>query len=201
MKPLVITGIATSALIVALAVFAKIPTYHLAPISLIPLTWLPVWLRRKLDLQPMHYLLFCVAILLHMSGALGFYQHSPFPISFDIVVHFYFAFAVAFLLHHAIAVNFPLKPWQVNVTTLLFMMGFGALHEIMEFCSYLLLGEEKGMLKPRTSYQFDTARDLTNNLLGTLLALIIIAIVRAAMRRSPAHQTIEADKSPAAAAV
>ena len=35
-----------------------------------------------------------------------------------------------------LAMNWPeLRLWQVNVTALLFMMGFGALHEIMEYMS------------------------------------------------------------------
>ena len=65
----------------------------------------------------------------------------------------------------------------------MFMMGFGALHEIMEYGTYLLLGEERGMLKPSTSYPFDTQRDLVNNLLGSLTALTVAAIVHAARRR------------------
>jgi hypothetical protein len=65
------------------------------------------------------------------------------------------------------------------VTTLLFLMGFGAIHEIMEYMTYLVLGEAKGMLKPQTSYVFDTARDLTNNFLGTLTALLTMWLVRA----------------------
>ncbi|MEA2734492.1 MAG: hypothetical protein QOE14_943, partial [Humisphaera sp.] len=44
--------------------------------------------------------------------------------------------------------------------------------------SYLLLGEERGMLKPSTSYKFDTARDLTNNLLGTLTGLALVGLVK-----------------------
>jgi len=71
----------------------------------------------------------------------------------------------------------------VKVTSLLFMMGFGALHEIMEYLSYLLLGEEKGMLKPSTSYFFDTQRDLTNNLLGAITALLLVWIFRSRARR------------------
>ena len=35
------------------------------------------------------------------------------------------------------------------------------------------------MLKPSTSYFFDTQRDLLNNLLGTLTALLLIAVWRA----------------------
>jgi len=123
--------------------------------------------------------LFAIAILVHDLGAYRFYQRSPLPFSWDIFVHFYFAVAVTLLLHRALAMNFrgALRPWQVNVTSLLFMMGVGAIHEIMEYMTYLLLGEEKGMLKPHTSYFFDTQRDLTNNLLGAIVALTIAALV------------------------
>ena len=38
------------------------------------------------------------------------------------------------------------------------------------------------MLKPSTSYFFDTQRDLTNNLLGTLTALLLMAAYYAMMR-------------------
>ena len=41
----------------------------------------------------------------------------------------------------------------------------------------------RGMLKPSTSYAFDTQRDLVNNLLGSLTALTVAAIVHAARRR------------------
>ena len=178
MKTLTIIGAATTLAILAFAATAKIATYHTAPVFLIPLTWLPVFLRRKLNLHPVDYALFCLAILAHMSGARGYYQKSPLPFSFDIAVHFYFALAATFLLHRAIAFHFPLKRWQINVTVFLFMMGLAAMHEIYEYGSYLVLGEETGMLKPHTSYVFDTARDLTNNFLGTLLALIVISVAR-----------------------
>jgi uncharacterized membrane protein YjdF len=162
---------------IAISATAKVPTYRVNPVFLVPLMWAPYWLRRRLFLLPTHYVMFAVAILIHDLGAYGFYQRSPLPFSYDILVHFYFAVAVTLLLHRALAMNFPiLRPWQVNVTSLLFMMGFGALHEIMEYLSYLLLGEERGMLKPTTSYFFDTQRDLTNNLLGALTALIAVAL-------------------------
>src|SRR3954447_15564342 len=98
MKSLILIGTVTTIAILAFAITAKIATYHTAPVFLIPLTWLPFLLRRKLNLHPVHYALFCLAVLFHTSGARGYYQHSPFPFSFDIAVHFYFAFAVVFIL-------------------------------------------------------------------------------------------------------
>jgi hypothetical protein len=48
----------------------------------------------------------------------------------------------------------------------------------MEYVTFLALGEERGMLKPSTSYFLDTQRDLTNNLLGTLTALALAGTAR-----------------------
>src|SRR2546421_246921 len=47
---------------------------------------------------------------------------------------------------------------------------------------YLLLGEERGMLKPHTAYFLDTSRDLMNNFLGCITALVIYRILRALRR-------------------
>jgi uncharacterized membrane protein YjdF len=184
-KVLAVIGVVCSVAIVVIAATAKVATYHVNPIFLIPLAWLPFWLRRPIHLHPLHYAMFCLAILFHDLGAYGFYQHSPFPWSFDIYVHYYFAIPVTLMLYRAIATNFPeLRGWQAGMTSLLFMMGVGALHEIMEYMTYLLLGEEKGMLKPSTSYFFDTQRDLTNNLLGTMTALALVSLYYFAQRRS-----------------
>ena len=173
-----IGAIASIALIV-IAVLAKIPTYHAAPLFLVPVVWIIFALRRRLKIAPIHYALLCSGILLHMVGAFGWYQQSPLPFSFDIAVHYWFAVVITLAMYRVLQENFPLRTWHLNVISLMFMMGLGAIHEIMEYCSYLLLGEEKGMLKPKTMYFFDTQRDLTNNLLGALTALAIIAIARA----------------------
>src|SRR5689334_23339130 len=146
-------AIVASVVFLIMSATAKVPTYRVNPVFLLPLMWLPYWLRRRIFLTPGRYAIYALAIFIHDLGAYGFYQHSPLPFSYDILVHYYFAIAVTLLLHQAIEMNFPeLKAWHVYVTSLLFMMGFGALHEIMEYMSYLLLGEEKGMLKPSSSY-------------------------------------------------
>jgi uncharacterized membrane protein YjdF len=177
-RTLRLIAIVASVIFIAISATARVATYRVNPVFLVPLMWAPYLLRRRLFLTVTNYVMFAVAILIHDLGAYGFYQRSPLPFSWDIFVHFYFAVAVTMLLHRALAKNFTeLRPWQVNVTSLLFMMGVGALHEIMEFMTFLLLGEERGMLKPSSSYKFDTQRDLTNNLLGAMVALTIVAII------------------------
>jgi uncharacterized membrane protein YjdF len=183
----IIFGLACAASLIFLVISAtaRVPTYRINPIFLIPLAWSPYWLRRRLHLYWAHYALLIVAFLLHDVGAYGFYQHSPLPFSWDILVHYYFAIPVTLIMHRAIAVGYAtvLRPWQAMLVALLFMMGMGAIHEIMEYMTYLVLGEERGMLKPSTSYFFDTQRDLTNNLLGTLTALMLATIARSLSRR------------------
>jgi uncharacterized membrane protein YjdF len=173
------TAVIASVAVLVVAVFAKVPTYRVAPAFLLPTLWAPVLLRRRLRLHPLHYALFAAAVLLHCMGAFGYYQRRVFGLSFDIYVHFYFAFAGTFLLERLVSRTLPVGPWTARAMTLLFMMGFGAIHELGEYVSYLVLGEERGMLKPSTSYFFDTQRDLLNNLLGTLTALLLIALARA----------------------
>ena len=179
-----LTAILASAVIVVIAAFAQVPTYRAAPLFLIPALWGVLLLRRRVHLHPLHYALYVIAILIHCLGAFGFYQKSFFGLSFDIYVHFYFAFAGTFIVERLIRHSVPLKAWTVRVVTLLFMMGFGAIHELGEYVSYLMLGEERGMLKPSTSYFFDTQRDLLNNLLGTLTALLLIGVYRLFSTRS-----------------
>ncbi len=183
MNPHALIAIVASAGIVVLAFVGHVATYRSAPVFLLPLLWLVYFIRRRLHLHPFHCALFAIALLVHMLGTFGFYQRSFLGLSFDIYVHFYFAFAVAFVLERFFRRALPEYRWWPRVATLMFMMGFGALHEIMEYGSYLLLGEARGMLKPSTSYAFDTQRDLVNNLLGTLTALTLTAIARAARPR------------------
>src|SRR5688572_332376 len=172
-------GLAFSAISIALAFVARVPTYRTAPLFLIPIVWAVYFLRRWLNLHWFHYLLFASAMLLHNLGALGYYQNSPLPgVSFDIVVHAYFGFVATFLFFRTLEKHLPVSIWPLRLFTLMFVMGSGAIHELIEYSSYLMLGEEKGMLKPSTSYFFDTQRDLLNNFCGCLLALTLYEIYR-----------------------
>ena len=179
------TALVATAAVVVFAVTARVPTYRVAPAFLLPVLWGPVLLRRAFHLHPLHYALFAAAVVLHGTGAYGFYQRTFYGISFDVYVHFYFAFAGAFLVERFLRWHVPVRPWAVYAMTLMFLMGAGAIHELAEYASYLALGEERGMLKPTTSYQFDTQRDLLNNLLGTLTAIVLIVATRMARGNAP----------------
>ena len=193
MSPLLLIAVAGTALHLLLAFVARVPTYRVAPLFLVPVLWGVYLLRRRIDLHPLHYLLFASALLLHNLGAFGFYQRAFLGLSFDIYVHFYFAFVGTFLIRRALAHQFPLRPWQSAAAALMFVMGCGAIHELLEYVSFRVLGEERGMLKPSTSYFFDTQRDLLNNLLGACTALLLsgIARLRSGGRRRPLRSPAE----------
>jgi uncharacterized membrane protein YjdF len=56
---------------------------------------------------------------------------------------------------------------------------------LIEYASTLMLGPEKGMLKLNSpDAKTDTQKDLLNNLLGTLLALLIYSVYRLFNNRS-----------------
>ena len=184
-------GLLFSIAFVVISIFAKVPTYRLSALFLIVVLWIPFLLRRWLHLNPIHYVLFGIALLMHDLGAFGLYQHglperwrvAPFlGWSWDIYVHFYFGFAATFIFYRALEHHLEMRPWQTALFTLMFIMGAGGIHEVMEYTTYLLLGEEKGMLKPHTAYFLDTSRDLMNNFLGCVLALIIYRLLRAVRR-------------------
>jgi uncharacterized membrane protein YjdF len=192
-KRMRLIGAAGTVALVAFAVAAKSgSTYKIAPVFLIPLLWLPYFLRRKLHLHPLHYLLYALALFLHNFGALGYYQRGVFGLSFDIYVHFYFGVVGGLLVYRLLDQTLPLRPWPRAIGTVLIVLGAGAIHEEVEWFSTLLLGPERGMLKTPAQgvYIFDTQRDMFNNLIGAIVAVTLYAVVRR-LRRPAAGRDVE----------
>ena len=175
--------------VLAFGLFVAKPgsTYRVAPLFLVPLVWLPYLMRRWLRLHPLHYGLFILAILLHNLGAVGWYQKSPLPLSFDIVVHFYFGVVGGLLVYRLLRQSLPLRGLTLAVMAVLLVLGAGAVHEEVEWFSTLLLGPERGMLKTPAQgvYAFDTQRDMFNNMVGAILAVVLYALVHCARRPAP----------------
>ena len=70
------TGLLFSIAFIVIGFNARVPGYKLAPVFLIPILWIPYLFRRWLHLNPYHFLLFALAMLLHDFGAFGFYQNG-----------------------------------------------------------------------------------------------------------------------------
>lgn len=193
-----LVGLAGTVAVIAFALFVAKPgsTYRIAPLFLVPIVWLPYLFRGWLHLHPVHYVLFILAILLHNLGAMGWYQKSPLPMSFDIAVHFFFGVVGGFLVYRMLQQSLPLRVWILALMTVLLVLGAGAIHEEVEWFSTLLLGPEKGMLKTPAQgvYIFDTQRDMFNNLIGAILAVTIYALYLRSGRPAPATSAaVQAD--------
>lgn len=153
-------------------------TYKFSFIFLSLILWGVYGLRNKIHLHPLHFGLFASAILLHNLGAFGCYKNYYWGLEFDFYVHFYFGFVGGLILERAFRHNFAATSWKLWIAVPIFVLGVGGIHELIEYASSLAMGPEKGMLKYLQNDPFDTQKDLLNNLLGALTALLSYAIVR-----------------------
>ena len=119
------------------------------------------------------FALFALAISTHDLGSFGFYDRVFLRLRFDTYVHFGFGFVAGLVLFRATCQRLPLSQSFLALTVPLFIVGIGGLHEIFECFTTILLGPEKGMLKMRPGQPFDTQKDLLNNFLGAVLAIVL----------------------------
>src|SRR3954453_4535461 len=171
MNPFYAIAIITTVLFGVITLVAHGPsTYRFAILFLGPMLWALLAGRRKLALHPGHFALLAMALLFHNLGAFGLYRSSWRGIEFDGYVHYFFGCAGGMALTRALGYNFGLSGWKVWAGTLLVILGIGAIHELIEFASTIMLGPEKGMLKINDGDFFDTQKDIINNLLATITA-------------------------------
>lgn len=163
-------------------------TYRFAILFLAPMLWAVYFLRHRLHIHACHFAIFATALVLHNLGAFGTYGQDYYGLEFDTYVHFYFGVAGGFIVARALRCCFALTGWQMWVGTVIVILGLGAIHELIEYASTLILGPEKGMLKLNSpDAKTDTQKDLLNNLLGTLLALAIYSIYRRFQSAKPSE--------------
>src|SRR5688500_16807782 len=84
-----------------------------------------------------------------------------------------FSIAVSRLICRCFMTYLSLLQWGYWAAVVAFVLGIGALHELMEWSTNVFLGDKHGMLKPGITGPFDTQKDLGNNLLGALIALAL----------------------------
>jgi len=177
----------TTALIILFGIIGKGPaTYRYAILFLGPMLWAVYFLRHRLHIHACHFAIFATALLMHNLGTFGTYGQAYYGLEFDTYVHFYFGVAGGFIVARALRCCFGLTGWQLWVGTVIVILGLGAIHELIEYASTLVLGPEKGMLKLNSpDAKTDTQKDLLNNMLGTLLALAIYSVFRAVRGSTP----------------
>jgi hypothetical protein len=174
-------------LMVCLSIVAKPgSTYRFSFLFLSPLLWLAYAARDRLRLRPFHLGVIASALLLHNLGVFGFYRREFWGLQFDTYVHFYFGVCGGLVVANALALSYGLQGWRLWLAVILGILGFGAVHELVEWGSTMALGPERGMLKALADDPYDTQKDLLNNLMGTLLSLAARSVFHS-KRRTPGH--------------
>ena len=176
---LIIAAVA-SGVLVAVSVLLAEPgsTYRWSFVLLVPLVWAVYFVRERLALVPAHFMAFAIAIFIHDLGTLGFYKKTFFGLRFDSYVHFMFGFVAGLILFRAGSVRLPLSRRFLAIAVPIFILGIGGIHEMFECFTTILLGPERGMLKLHPDQPFDTQKDLMNNYLGAIIAVVTSIIHR-----------------------
>lgn len=170
-----VIAIVASGVLIAISLFLAPldSTYRWSFLFLTPLVWAAYFLRQRLARLPVHFALFALAIIIHDLGTFGFYKKTFFALRFDCYVHFMFGLVAGLIFFRAATERLPLSRKLLATAVPIFIVGIGGLHEMFEAFTTILLGPERGMLKLHPDQPFDTQKDLMNNLLGALLAVLV----------------------------
>ena len=157
--------------------------------------------RKLFFLNPFNYTLINIFLLLHNLGSFKAYSLTIGPFSYDTYVHFasgiIFSIVLYNLLLHTTAKNteksFNLSldfnkqntkkikslSLYYSILILIIIMGFSAIHELIEFGGAIILGKGDGLLYLGAGDldPWDTQKDLLNNFLGIITVLIFYSIL------------------------
>jgi len=132
-------------------------------------------MREKIRLHPFHYFLFSLFLILHNIGTFGTYGWKSGLWEYDLFVHSYFGFVSALMLLRAYREVGPYRGAIKYVAVIALILGFSAFHELFEFAGALTVGEGEGVLFVGAGDldEWDTQKDMFNNLWGGLLGVLV----------------------------
>ena len=133
-------------------------------------------IRDVIDLSWLHYLLFAFFLVIHCLGMFDLYASYPMGIEYDYWVHSFFGFISALvILRWLRASELHLKRTVRIASTLVIVLGISAAHELYEYAGAILLGSGEGVLFIGAGDldQWDTQKDMLNNVIGGLIGIFI----------------------------
>lgn len=142
------------------------------------LLWVPYLMRKRLKLHHFHYFLLAVFILLHNLGVFDAYVYLYYGIEYDFFMHTLFGFVAGFILYRYFHFLGPYDGWFKILAVIIIVLGLSAFHELFEWFGALLFGNGEGVLFLGAGDldEWDTQKDMLNNVLGCILALIMYKI-------------------------
>ena len=132
------------------------------------------FVRNIIYLHWIHFLLFALFLISHCLGMFDFYQLYPLGLEYDYWVHSIFGFISALVLLRWLRMsNLHLKRAVRIASTLVIILGISAAHELYEFAGAMLLGKGEGVLFIGAGDldQWDTQKDMLNNVIGGLIGI------------------------------
>ena len=147
-------------------------------IFLILLLWTLFFIRGKLKLHPFHFFLAGLFLVLHNLGTFGTYSNFYFGLEYDLYVHGFFGFVAALILYRTYNLVGPYKGWFMFIAIIAVVLGFSAFHELFEYAGALTVGKGEGVLFVGAGDldEWDTQKDMFNNLIGGLIGLVLYGI-------------------------
>jgi uncharacterized membrane protein YjdF len=147
-------------------------------IFLMIMLWAVYGLRKKIKLHPFHFILLAVFLILHNLGTFDTYSMYFFGLEYDLYVHGFFGFVAALMLYRTYNLVGPYKGWFVYIAIIAVLLGFSAFHELFEYAGALIVGEGEGVLFVGAGDidEWDTQKDMFNNMVGGIVALLLYKI-------------------------
>jgi len=143
-------------------------------------------IRKKIKLHSFHFFLFGVFLILHDLGVFGTYSHNFFGLEYDLYVHGYFGLVSALMLYRTYSLVGPYKSRAFMIIAIVaVVLGFSAFHELFEYAGALAVGEGEGVLFIGAGDidEWDTQKDMRNNLVGALMGLGLYGLYNLFNRR------------------
>ncbi len=149
------------------------------------LLWALFFLRNKIKLHPFHFFLASLFLLMHDLGMFGTYSNFYFGLEYDLYVHSFFGFVSSLILFRTYNLVGPYKGWFIFLAIIAVVLGFSAFHELFEYAGALTVGEGEGVLFVGAGDidEWDTQKDMFNNLWGGLIGLGLYSIKRAIYKK------------------
>ena len=167
----------TSIILVLLEIYSLTTDSHYKWdfIFLIGLLLAVYFIRDKIKLHPLHFFLLALFLFLHNLGTFGTYENYYLGLEYDLYVHGYFGFVAALMLYRTYSLVGPYKGWFMYLAIIAVVLGFSAFHELFEYAGALTVGEGEGVLfvGAGDTDEWDTQKDMFNNLIGGLLGLVL----------------------------
>ncbi|MBI4440220.1 hypothetical protein HY638_04580 [Candidatus Woesearchaeota archaeon] len=125
--------------------------------------------------------------ILHSAGIFGLYGREFSFIMFDKVVHFYAFVVASILFYRVLEKSTSISKPSLIAVVILISVGAGAFTEMIEYTSYLLLGQGDGFFfygsgdwseKVRGGSWGDSMTDLMANVLGSAAGVLIMFVFK-----------------------